>query len=254
MKEYPMALEEFEKKFNTEEACRDYLFNLRWPNGFECPKCGNNKAWPIGNVLFECSKCSHQTSVTAGTIFSNTHKPLTVWFGAICTTRQVSAKRIEDYIFKNLKRISRDKHYVDSLIFRLNYDSSGNRIGFEPSKKLPYSSNISPESFMQTLKNFTEILPEKKGIDKSLWVKKFIKRIDYSKEEIALLLYYKGIEGAEYGIYASGRAEESAGGNSKLIDSEKELGTFVFGSNNGVWLCFLAEVRTFFEENPQADF
>ena len=83
MKEYPMDLEEFEKKFNTEEACRDYLFNLRWPNGFECPKCGNNKAWPIGNVLFECSKCSHQTSVTAGTIFSNTHKPLTVWFRAI---------------------------------------------------------------------------------------------------------------------------------------------------------------------------
>jgi len=41
-----MALEEFEKKFNTEEACRD-LFNLRWPSGFECPKCGNNKAWPI---------------------------------------------------------------------------------------------------------------------------------------------------------------------------------------------------------------
>jgi len=35
------------------------------------------------NVLFECSKCSHQTSVTAGTIFSNTHKPLTVWFRAI---------------------------------------------------------------------------------------------------------------------------------------------------------------------------
>src|SRR5450830_934946 len=83
MREYPMTLEEFEKKFNTEESCRDYLFALRWPNGFECPKCGNNKAWPIGNVLFECSKCNYQTSVIAGTIFQDTHKPLTLWFRAI---------------------------------------------------------------------------------------------------------------------------------------------------------------------------
>ena len=78
-----MTLEEFEKKFNTEESCRDYLFALRWSNGFECPKCGNNKAWPIGNVLFECSKCNYQTSVIAGTIFQDTHKPLTLWFRAI---------------------------------------------------------------------------------------------------------------------------------------------------------------------------
>jgi transposase-like protein len=83
MREYPLTLEEFEKKFNTEEACRDYLFELRWPNGFDCPKCGNNKAWPIGSVLFECSKCNHQTSVIAGTIFQDTHKPLTLWFRAI---------------------------------------------------------------------------------------------------------------------------------------------------------------------------
>lgn len=48
-----------------------------------------------------------------------------------CNTRQVSANRLEDYIFKNLKRISRDKHYIDSLIFRLNYGLLGNRIGLE---------------------------------------------------------------------------------------------------------------------------
>jgi len=46
-----------------------------------------------------------------------------------CYTRQVNANRVEDYIFKNLKRISRDKYYVDNLIFRLNYGSSDERIG-----------------------------------------------------------------------------------------------------------------------------
>jgi hypothetical protein len=42
-----MTLEEFENRFNTEEACRDYLFLLRWPNGFICPKCGNTKAFKM---------------------------------------------------------------------------------------------------------------------------------------------------------------------------------------------------------------
>jgi hypothetical protein len=82
-REYPMTLEEFENRFNTEEACRDYLFLLRWPNGFICPKCGNTKAWAVRTVLFECSKCHYQTSVIAGTIFQDTRKPLTMWFRAI---------------------------------------------------------------------------------------------------------------------------------------------------------------------------
>ena len=82
-REYPMTLEEFENKFNTEEACRDYLFLLRWPNGFICPKCGNKKAWEVRTLLLECSKCHYQTSVIAGTIFQDTHKPLTMWFRAI---------------------------------------------------------------------------------------------------------------------------------------------------------------------------
>ena len=82
-REYPTTSEEFENRFNTEEACRDYLFLLRWPNGFICPKCGNTKAWAVRTVLFECSKCHYQTSVIAGTIFQDTRKPLTMWFRAI---------------------------------------------------------------------------------------------------------------------------------------------------------------------------
>ncbi|GAI80469.1 unnamed protein product [marine sediment metagenome] len=64
-------------------------------------------------------------------------------------------------------------------------------------------------------------MPEKKGIEKSLWVKKFIKRVDYSKEEIALNLYYKGLKDADHGISASGRAEENAGRNLVLLNSKK---------------------------------
>jgi len=74
---------ELETKFATEDACRAYLYNLRWPNGFQCPKCCGDKAWPATDKLWTCQKCRHQTSVIAGTIFERTRQPLPVWFRAI---------------------------------------------------------------------------------------------------------------------------------------------------------------------------
>ena len=84
MSDYPMTFNEFTTLFATEKQCRDYLFSLRWPNGFVCPKCKQAAvAWPVGERLFTCSLCRHQTSVTAGTIFQDTRKPLKDWFTAI---------------------------------------------------------------------------------------------------------------------------------------------------------------------------
>lgn len=37
----------------------------------------------LGRGLFQCAQCRHQTSVIAGTIFQDTHKPLRVWFRAM---------------------------------------------------------------------------------------------------------------------------------------------------------------------------
>ena len=42
MEDYPRTLEEFEGRFVTEQACREYLMQLRWPRGFACPRCGGN--------------------------------------------------------------------------------------------------------------------------------------------------------------------------------------------------------------------
>lgn len=83
MRDYPRTLPEFETKFATEESCREYLFRLRWPDGFSCPRCGHSKAWPIGKNLWQCTECYYRTSLTAGTIFENTRKPLTLWFRAM---------------------------------------------------------------------------------------------------------------------------------------------------------------------------
>ena len=83
MEDYPRNLTEFEARFPGDEACREYLFRLRWPEGFRCPRCGGGKAWPVRRVLFECAHCGAQVSVTAGTIFQDTRLPLTLWFRAM---------------------------------------------------------------------------------------------------------------------------------------------------------------------------
>ena len=83
MEDYPRDLLEFEVRFASEEACRDYLSALRWPEGFRCPGCGHERAWPVRKVWFECARCGRQTSVTSGTIFQDTRKPLRLWFRAI---------------------------------------------------------------------------------------------------------------------------------------------------------------------------
>ena len=84
MIEYPMTFDEFTKQFATEEQCRSYLYNMRWPDGFKCPKCNNaTKAWLVSKTLYECSVCGHQTSVIAGTLFQDTRTPLKTWFTAI---------------------------------------------------------------------------------------------------------------------------------------------------------------------------
>ena len=83
MEDYPRNLIEFEARFATEEACREYLFRLRWPEGFRCPQCGHDKAWPVRGVLLQCVACGRQTSVTAGAIFQNTRQPLRLWFRAM---------------------------------------------------------------------------------------------------------------------------------------------------------------------------
>ena len=81
--DYPHNEIEFDSKFNTEEACHEYLFKLRWPDGFICPKCGHNQYWKNRRALYECQKCHTQTSITAGTIMHGTRKPLRYWFKAM---------------------------------------------------------------------------------------------------------------------------------------------------------------------------
>jgi transposase-like protein len=80
---FPKTLAEFDKRFPDEEACRAYLIELRWGGTVRCGRCEGDETWELQNGRFECKRCGHQTSVTAGTLFHRTHKPLRLWFRAM---------------------------------------------------------------------------------------------------------------------------------------------------------------------------
>ena len=82
--DYPRTFQEFRDWFPDDQACLDYLATLRWPRGFECPRCGSGGFWRISQRrLWMCAECGLKTSVTAGTIFHRTHSPLSSWFAAV---------------------------------------------------------------------------------------------------------------------------------------------------------------------------
>ena len=87
MKMPDISLLEWQKRYGTERACAKELAKIRWPGGFQCPACGFTKACYIETrALFQCSKCRHQVSVTADTLFHATKLPLVKWFWAIYLT------------------------------------------------------------------------------------------------------------------------------------------------------------------------
>lgn len=78
-----LSLPAFLEQYGTEEQCRAALYRYRWPKGFVCPECGNTTCCQLSRGLYQCHRCHHQTSLTAGTIFHATHLSLTTWFLAI---------------------------------------------------------------------------------------------------------------------------------------------------------------------------
>ena len=100
--QYPKDFVEFLEQFKDEESCRQYLFELKWAEGFCCPKCKNETYWLTAQNLIHCKLCGHQTSLTAGTLFHGTRKPLLLWFHIIwwvvAQKKGVSASNMTDFM------------------------------------------------------------------------------------------------------------------------------------------------------------
>jgi transposase-like protein len=108
-----MNLIDVTRELNTEEQCFSFLEKQRWPDGIRCAICGNNRISRITrksetkNVrkrLYQCLEptCKQQFSVTSGTIFHDSHIPLSKWFMAISfimdAKKGVSAKQLQQHL------------------------------------------------------------------------------------------------------------------------------------------------------------
>lgn len=96
-----LNLVDITRYFNGEDQARAFLETLRWPDGVVCPHCETKdsayrlKPKPKGktharNGLWKCSACSKQFTVTVGTIFEDSHIPLSKWLLAyylLCSSK-----------------------------------------------------------------------------------------------------------------------------------------------------------------------
>ena len=100
---YPSDFQAFLEQFKDEDSCRKYLFEIRWQHGFHCPKCNTDtKYWLTAQNIIHCGICGHQTSLTSGTLFHGTRKPLLVWFHIlwwiVAQKTGVSASNMKDFM------------------------------------------------------------------------------------------------------------------------------------------------------------
>lgn len=114
----------FQRLFPDEHACRDYLFQLRWPDGYNCPRCEHPHCYEIPTRrLYECRECRMQTSVTAGTIMHGTKLPLRHWFMAMflvstgqpCSARWLATRLNVNYrsalgMLRKIRRVMRSEN------------------------------------------------------------------------------------------------------------------------------------------------
>jgi len=72
-----LSIFEFQDQFPDDKSCRKYLAEIKWKNGFKCPKCGHTKYCNTKVELSrKCTKCTHTESVTAGTLFHQVKFPI----------------------------------------------------------------------------------------------------------------------------------------------------------------------------------
>jgi transposase-like protein len=106
---------EIMQKFGTEERCIKHLQNIRWKDGLRCIRCDSDRVMNFEGTgktgkarnLYECVDCRYQYSVTTGTVFHDTHLPLTKWFLAIyliCSAKKgISAKELQRQLATSYK-------------------------------------------------------------------------------------------------------------------------------------------------------
>lgn len=94
--------EDFRKIFPNEETCLQYLYNLKWSNGYQCKKC-HHLTYCEGKMLFSlrCTRCGYEESPTTNTIFYKIKFPIIKAFYLLFLVSEyqdISTQRISEMI------------------------------------------------------------------------------------------------------------------------------------------------------------
>lgn len=124
------TIQDFNRRFPTDEACLDHLMVTRYGAALDCPKCGKRgKFHRIRKIpAYECQWCGHHIHPMAGTPFERTHTSLTKWFYAMylfCSTRHgVSAKELQRQLGVTYKTAWRMGHEIRKYMAEVDGDNS----------------------------------------------------------------------------------------------------------------------------------
>src|SRR5438552_3892902 len=82
--ELPEGLIEATRFFHSEKTCHEFLTEMRWPNGIECPRCGSKNISDLieSRRIWTCKGCKKQFSAKVGTVFEDSPLSLTKWLPA----------------------------------------------------------------------------------------------------------------------------------------------------------------------------
>lgn len=140
-----MGFAQFLKRFPNEKTCLEYLYTVKWPNGFVCPVCGHRHGYALNRPgRYQCAKCRCQTSLTANTVMHRSHLPLIKWFWAVylvaCDKRGISALTLAGkisvsyetawYLLRRIRKAmeARDSQYTLSGIIEFDDSYFGAKI------------------------------------------------------------------------------------------------------------------------------
>lgn len=130
------TIQDFFRRFPTDEACLDHLMKTRYGMEGECPKCNKHTNWSRirKEPAYQCQWCGHHIHPMAGTPFAKTRTPLQKWFYAMymfTTTRNgVSAKEIQRQLGVTYKTAWRIGHEIRKYMGWVDGDTviGGHRI------------------------------------------------------------------------------------------------------------------------------
>ncbi|MDQ0060639.1 IS1595 family transposase [Paenibacillus harenae] len=143
------SLIEFDRMVATDQDCYDFIYKLKWPAGFRCPRCDHSFAYTISTrnlPLYECRDCKHQTTLTTGTMLNKSRTSLRKWlqvlFVVSSTEESINAVQLADMIQVTYKTAWTMLNKIRMMISE--YDRSHLLTGFVEAKLEVYMKQPLP--------------------------------------------------------------------------------------------------------------